>query len=127
MVKRFVKHLNKYSIIPVTQSGFRMGRSTNSALVRMISDISKAMDTFEVALLILLDYRKVFDTISQAMLPSKLRDCSCESVGLSWFNSYLSDRKQAVSLHGTLSSYIMIGQGVPQGSVPPCLLFTWRT
>ena len=42
---------------------------------------------------------------------------------LEWFKSYLSNRYQAVFIHGVLSEHQQIKCGVPQGSILGPLLF----
>ena len=46
---------------------------------------------------------------------------------LSWFQSYLTDRVQRISIDGTLSNIFNLECGVPQGSCLGPLLFTIYT
>ena len=53
----------------------------------------------------------------------KLKHCGIRGVTYGWFESYLKDRKQYVSINGYSSKHLSIFLGVPQGSVLGPLLF----
>ena len=66
---------------------------------------------------IFIDLRKAFDTVNHNILLTKLEHYGIRDNMLSWFQSYLSNCKQYVSINGEQSESLEINCGVPQGSV----------
>jgi hypothetical protein len=69
------------------------------------------------------DLRKAFDTCDIAILLKKLSKLGILGSELAWFKSYLTDRKQFVSIDDSISDLLSILIGVPQGSILGPLLF----
>ena len=103
------------------QSGFN--HSCESALTAIIDDWISAIDKNEIVGTVLLDLSKAFDLVDHKILLSKLKCYQFGEGSLTWFESYLSQRQQQVSISGKLSSPMHIFSGVPQGSVLGPLLF----
>ena len=51
-----------------------------------------------------LDFSKAFDTVNHEILMSKIQHNGIRGVTLSWFKSYLSNRKQYISVKNFSSS-----------------------
>ena len=69
------------------------------------------------------DISKAFDRVWHAGLIHKLQKIGIRGPLLKWFKSYLSDRKQKVTIGGCSSRLLNIRVGVPQGSILDPLLF----
>ena len=70
-----------------------------------------------------MDLQKAFDTFDHEILLPKLDYYGIQGISNIWFKSYLSNRKQFVSINGYDSGLAEIKCGVPQGSVLGNLLF----
>ena len=85
--------------------------------------IRNALDNDEKACGIFIDLQKAFDTVNHGILVDKLAYYGIRGVANNWFKSYLTNRKQYVSINGYKSDTMVIKHGVPQGSVLGPLLF----
>ena len=74
-------------------------------------------------LVFFLDFSKAFDTVDHIILIRKLERFGIRGNSLRWFESYLSNRYQYVSIGSSLSQCLPILTGVPQGSILGPLLF----
>ena len=72
---------------------------------------------------IFIDLRKAFDTVNHEILLTKLEHYGIRGNVLDLFKSYLSNRRQCVTINGKSSESLEINCGVPQESVLGPLLF----
>ena len=63
VARQLMQYLSYADLLPSLQSGFRPGHSTETAVLRVLSDILQAVDRGDSAALILLDLFAAFDTV----------------------------------------------------------------
>ena len=80
------------------QSGFHAIFSTDSCLVQLTDFILRGMDKGFHTGMILVDLQKANDTLDHTILLQKMECIGFKESVITWFQSYLSDRKFFVTL-----------------------------
>ena len=120
---RIYSFLQQNNILSESQFGFRKGYSTEMALASFVEKITSSLDKSEQTVGVFLDLKKAFDTVNFNILFDKLAHIGIRGSPLELLKSYLTDRKQAVTISSFKSSLKDIVCGVPQGSILGPLLF----
>jgi hypothetical protein len=98
MFKLLYGFLTKRKILYDYQFGFRSGHSTSLALIELPDAMYSHCDKNEIVLGMYFDLRKAFGTIDHSILLYKLKNYGVRGFTLNWFEDYLSNRKQFVSI-----------------------------
>jgi hypothetical protein len=124
VAKQLIDYLKQNKMLPRLQSTYRSGHSTETAVLKVLSDILLTVDSGDLSAMALLDLSAAFDTVDHHILLKKLQIPFglCGS-SLAWFRSYLFDRTQHVRYCGHQSAISFVLSGILQGSVLGPILF----
>ena len=128
-VSQQLHHYLAYNdLLPRYQSAYRRHHSTETAMLRVLSDVLTAADNQQVTLLGLLDLSAAFDCVDHQLLLQRLRrDFGFSKTVLAWTTSIVTGRTQQLPYKGCFSAVQPVQYGVPQGSVRGPILFVLYT
>ena len=128
VVRQLTDYLTVTKLLPELQSAYRAFHSTETAVIKVLGDILRALDGGDLAALTLLDLSAAFDSVDHATLLRRLQTSyGIRGTVLNWLASYLSGRTQFVRGRKSTSDPLAVLYGVPQGSVLGPLLFLLYT
>ena len=99
MLKRPYEYLENLNAFYFLQFGFREKYLTNHALISMTESIESTID---YGCGVFIDLKETLETVNHSILLKKLEHHGIRGIVLNWFTSYLSDRKQYVSVNGSV-------------------------
>ena len=103
--------------------GFRSRYSTQHVLLNLINKWHSCLDNSGVVGIIFMALSKAFDYLPHELILAKLHAYGVDIKSLKLLQDYLSNRTQRVKLDSSLSSWLKILLGVPQGSILGPLFF----
>ena len=115
--------LEKGGLLAGYQSGFRKGRNTIDAVVRLEDEIRRAQANKESVVAVFFDIEKAYDMMWREGLLIKLHKLEVGGRTFNWVRDFLSDRIIQVRIGVELSSQLTVNNGTPQGSVISPLLY----
>ena len=104
MYARLDSYLKSNNILCTNQFGFWKNSNTSDAIIEFLDYVYSSLDKKQSTIAVYLDFSKAFDTVNHQILMSKLQHNVIRGAMLSWFKSYLSNRKQYVSVKNYSSS-----------------------
>ena len=123
MYNRLYSFLVDNNIFYMKQFGFQKQHSTEHAILQLTNQILESFNLDKFTIGVFIDLSKAFDTVDHNILLKKLSFYGVRNVNLKWFRSYLSNRKQYISIDQSNTDMKIISCGVPQGSILGPLLF----
>ena len=121
--KHLTNFFQKNSFRCETQYGFQSNLSTTHALLDVLTSTCHQITVGDYTGLILLDFKKAFDTVCHKILLRKLKHYGIRGQALKLLNSFLHTRHQYVSYQNKRSKTLTSRFGVPEGSNLGPLLF----
>ena len=104
-------------------TGYRKHHGCQDVLVHFVTICQKALDNGDVAIALLTDLSKAFDSLPYKLLLCKLKAYGICNEACDLIKSYFCNRKQRVRIGNKNSEWRDMIKGVPQGSITGPFIF----
>ena len=111
------------SIIGRQQKAYIKHNNIGSCIINLINLIQHTIKNKKSGLILLIDFRKAFDSISHTFIHNTLKTLGFGPDIITWISTFLKNREAQILLGGHLTECINLEQGVPQGDVISPYLF----
>ena len=123
LVRRLNYFLEQKGLMAPYQSGFRTGRSTMDAVVKVSNEIEKTFKMKEIMAIVFYDIEKAYDSMWREGLLIKLNNMGVRGRFYNWVLDFLTERRFRVKVGSEMSVEYKVDNGIPQGSVISPVLF----
>ena len=93
MCARLDSYLKSNNILCTNQFGFHKNFNTSDAIIKFLDNVYSSLDKKQSTIAAYLNFSNAFDTVNHDILMNKPQHNGIRGVMLSWFKSYLSNRK----------------------------------
>jgi ribonuclease HI len=114
---RLLSELEGRQLLPPEQAGYRWSRCAEEQVAAAALAVESALCEKKVVCMLKVDLTKCFDRVWRAKLVNKLVGLGIPGCLVRWVGSFLSDRRARVRVDEEHSTYRVLDEGVPQGSV----------
>ena len=109
LVNQLCRQMEQGFPLPELQSAYRTGHSTETALVKVQSDILMSMDKQLVTQLVRIDLSAAFNTVDHTILLDIMNKVfGVSDMALQWTHSYLRPRSQRVIIEHAMSEKFIL-------------------
>lgn len=108
-------HIERNNLLSEFQSGFRNNHRCTTALMRVLEDIKINIKNNKLTVLVLLDIKSAYPSVSHNMLMMVLSLYGLSVNTQQWVGCFLNDKTQVVELNNVRSKEININCGLLQG------------